>query len=218
MISLAIEPKTAADEKKLRSVLKQLKIEDPSFTFKDNAETGQLLIYGMGELHLEVIRDRLERDFHVGLRAGFPQVSYRESISSQAQASQVYRRDVGGKMQFGQVTLQVEPASYQGGVLFESASKKNALPKDIVMAIEKSVHDTALGGNPGRLSLYRHQSDTTGGQVRRGGVHCLGLHHCSGQCLPRGLPKGRSHTPRPPHAFRGGDTIGVHGRHHGLSQ
>jgi elongation factor G len=146
VISVAIEPKTAADEKKLLSTLEQLKNEDPSFSFKSNQETGQLLIYGMGELHLEIIADRLQREFNVGIRVGKPQVSYRESISSPATAEGVFHRDLGGKMQFGQVTIKVEPADFQAGVIFNSEVSSKKIPQNYIDAIKKSVMDTAPGG------------------------------------------------------------------------
>ena len=146
VISMAIEPNTAADEKKLMETLGQLKLEDPSFDFEHNVETGQLLLHGMGELHLEIICDRLKREFKVAIRTGIPQVSYRESISATQTASFTHKKDVGGKMQFGYVNLQVEPVDCQDGVLFESKIKKNTLPKKIASAIENSIHNTALGG------------------------------------------------------------------------
>ena len=146
VISVAIEPKTAADEKKLLSTLEQLKNEDPSFTFRNNQETGQLLILGMGELHLEIIADRLQREFNVGIRVGKPQVSYRESISGSASESFEFHKDLGGKMQFGSVTIKVEPADYQAGVLFDSAVPSKQLAQNFIDAIKKSIHDTAPGG------------------------------------------------------------------------
>ena len=146
VISVAIEPKTAADEKKLLSTLEQLKNEDPSFTFSNNQETGQLLILGMGELHLEIIADRLQREFNVGIRVGKPQVSYRESISGTASESHTYNRELGGKMQFGSVTLKVEPVDYQAGVLFESTVTNKQIGKNFIDSIKKAVMDTAPGG------------------------------------------------------------------------
>ncbi|MFA6050697.1 MAG: elongation factor G [Candidatus Paceibacterota bacterium] len=146
VISVAIEPKTAADEKKLLATLEQLKNEDPSFTYKANQETGQLLIYGMGELHLEIIADRLQREFNVGIRVGKPQVSYRESISGYANAEGVFHKDLGGKMQFGQAMIKVEPADYQAGVIFNSEMSSKKIPQNFIDAIKKSIMDTAPGG------------------------------------------------------------------------
>ncbi|MBY0413593.1 MAG: elongation factor G [Bdellovibrionales bacterium] len=146
VISVAIEPKTAADEKKLLSTLEQLKNEDPSFTFRNNQETGQLLILGMGELHLEIIADRLQREFNVGIRVGKPQVSYRESIAGSGSESNTFHKELGGKVQFGEVTIKVEPADYQAGVLFESTVSNKVLPQSFIDSIKKSVMDTAPGG------------------------------------------------------------------------
>ena len=146
VISVAIEPKTAADEKKLLSTLEQLKNEDPSFTFKSNQETGQLLIFGMGELHLEIIADRLQREFNVGIRVGKPQVSYRESIASSASESFTFHKELGGKNQFGAVTIKVEPADYQAGVLFESTVTTKQIAQNFIDSIKKSIMDTAPGG------------------------------------------------------------------------
>ena len=146
VISVAIEPKTAADEKKLIICLEQLRNEDPSFSFKANQETGQLLIYGMGELHLEIIADRLQREFNVGIRVGKPQVSYRESILSEACADGLFYKELGGKIQFGQVSLKVEPVDYQAGVVFSSELDSRKLPQNFIEAIKKSIVDTAPGG------------------------------------------------------------------------
>ena len=146
VISVAIEPKTAADEKKLLSTLEQLKNEDPSFTFKNNQETGQLLILGMGELHLEIIADRLQREFNVGIRVGKPQVSYRESIAGNGSENNIFHKELAGKVQFGDVTIKVEPADYQAGVQFESSVPTKQLPQNYIDAIKKSIMDTAPGG------------------------------------------------------------------------
>ena len=146
VISIAIEPKTTADEKKLMETLKQLELEDPSFNYKHNAETGQLLIYGMGELHLEIIADRLQREFKVGVRVGKPQVSYRESIKNSAKGESLFHKEQGGKMQFGHVALKVEPHDYQSGVLVETPLTKRDIPQEFIEAMKKSIKDTAPGG------------------------------------------------------------------------
>ena len=146
VISVAIEPKTAADEKKLISTLEQLKYEDPSFKFQNNQETGQLLILGMGELHLEIIADRLQREFNVGIRVGKPQVSYRESISGSASENNIYHKELAGKVQFGDVTIKVELTDYQAGVQFESSVPNKQLSQNFIDAIKKSIIDTAPGG------------------------------------------------------------------------
>jgi len=146
VISVAIEPKTTVDEKKLMAALEQLKVEDPSFNYRNNAETGQLLIFGMGELHLEIIADRLKRDFNVGVNIGRPQVSYRESISAEATGEYTFSKEVAGKNQFGHCEIRVTPVDCQSGVMFESNVPKRDLPQNIVEKIQESIKDTAPGG------------------------------------------------------------------------
>ncbi len=146
VISIAIEPKTTADEKKLISTLDQLKKEDPTFDYKNNPETGQLLIFGMGELHLEIIADRLERDFKIGIRVGKPQVSYRETIQKSSKAQNEFRKEIAGKIQSAQLQLKVEPFNFQTGIFFESKVSKRDLPEIYLEAIEKAIKDTSLGG------------------------------------------------------------------------
>jgi elongation factor G len=146
VISIAIEPKTSADEEKLNKTLEYLKIEDPSFNYRNNKETGQLLIFGMGELHLDIITDRLEREFKVGVNKGSPQVSYRESISGTGTAEHTYRRELAGKMQFGQATVKVEPAQGSLEVKVEFKKKDKSIPEDIYEAIKRGILDSAPGG------------------------------------------------------------------------
>lgn len=145
VISIAIEPKTTADEEKLTKSLNQLQTEDPSFKFLNNKETGQLLIYGMGELHLDIIVDRLLREFKVGVNVGNPQVAYRESISGSGKATNVYRQEVGGKVQYGEVTIQVEPQEDQI-VSFVQEFKSREISKEYFKSVEQGVLDSAPGG------------------------------------------------------------------------
>ncbi len=146
VISIAIEPKTAADEKKLMATLAQLEIEDPSFNFRDNKETGQLLIFGMGELHLEIICDRLEREFKVGIRKGKPQVSFRESIQKQAQGKGEFTKEISGKINHASLTLKLTPFESENGVEFKTELTKRDLPLDMIEAVKRGVLDTAPGG------------------------------------------------------------------------
>ena len=111
----------------------------------NNKETGQLLIYGMGELHLEIIVDRLEREFKVGVNVGSPQVAYRESIAGAAQATKEYRNDLSGKIQYGEVTLKVEPIEEQS-VIYASEFSSREIPKDFFHAVEQGIMDSVPGG------------------------------------------------------------------------
>ncbi|WP_408098207.1 elongation factor G [Peredibacter sp. HCB2-198] len=146
VISIAIEPKTTADEEKLQKTLDYLKVEDPSFNYRNNKETGQLLIFGMGELHLDIITDRLEREFKVGVNKGSPQVSYRESISGTGTASNTFSRELGGKNQFGQATIHVEPIEGSLELKVDFKKKDKSIPEEIYEAVKRGIMDSAPGG------------------------------------------------------------------------
>jgi elongation factor G len=146
VISIAIEPKTSADEEKLQKTLDYLKIEDPSFNYRNNKETGQLLIFGMGELHLDIITDRLEREFKVGVNKGSPQVSYRESIGGSAKASNTFQRELAGKNQFGNATVHVEPLEGSLELKVEFKKKEKSIPEEIYEAVRRGIMDSAPGG------------------------------------------------------------------------
>ena len=146
VISIAIEPKTSADEEKLQKTLDYLKVEDPSFTYRNIKETGQLLIFGMGELHLDIITDRLEREFKVGVNKGSPQVSYRESIIGSATASNTFSRELAGKNQFGQATVHVEPLEGSLELKVEFKKKDKSIPEEIYEAVKRGILDSAPGG------------------------------------------------------------------------
>lgn len=145
VISIAIEAKTTADEEKLTKSLEDLKVEDPTFDFLVNKETGQLLIMGMGELHLEIIADRLQREFKVGVNIGKPQVSYRESIQGTATSENTYQREIAGKNQFGNITLTVSPR-VDSEIVITSSLKEREIPKEIITACKKGILDAVPGG------------------------------------------------------------------------
>ena len=146
VISIAIEAKTSADEDKLQKTLEYLKIEDPSFSFSHNKETGQLLIYGMGELHLDIITDRLEREFKVGVNKGNPQVAYRESISGEGKAANEFRRELAGKTQFGHVSVKVAPIEDSLEIKVDFAKISRDVPQEIYDAIKRGISEAAPGG------------------------------------------------------------------------
>ncbi len=146
VISIAIEPKTKTDQERLGFSLQKLMMEDPSFQVRNDEETGQTLISGMGELHLEIIVDRLLREFKVEANVGRPQVAYRETITRAAKQEGRYIRQTGGRGQFGHVWITVEPA--EKGKAFEFANKivGGAIPKEYIGAVEKGITEAAEGG------------------------------------------------------------------------
>jgi len=145
VISLAIEPKTKTDSEKLGLALQRLSSEDPTLVVNTNEETGQTLISGMGELHLEIIIDRLVREFKVAVSTGAPQVAYRETISRPAEAEGKYIRQSGGRGQYGHVYLKIEPNENQG-IVFTNDIKGGAIPREYISPIEKGIREAALSG------------------------------------------------------------------------
>ena len=141
VISLAIEPQTKADQEKLGYALGRLSEEDPTFRIKGDAETGQTIISGMGELHLEILVDRMKREFNVAANVGSPQVAYRETIKLTAQAEGKYIKQSGGRGQYGHCFLRVEPRGRGEGYEFESEIKGGAIPQEFIGSIEKGIKE-----------------------------------------------------------------------------
>ncbi len=146
VIRVAIEPKTKQDQDKMGLALGRLSEEDPTFRVSSDAETGQTIIAGMGELHLEVIVDRLMREYRVDANVGRPQVAYRESISRSARAREPYKRQTGGRGMYGDVELAVEPLEPGTGVQFAWKIVGGAVPRDYAAAVEAGVREALEGG------------------------------------------------------------------------
>ena len=146
VISVAIEPETKADQEKLGMALNKLSIEDPSFKVKVDHETNQTIISGMGELHLEIIVDRLKREFNVEAKVGAPQVAYRETIRGSSEAEQKYIKQTGGKGQYGHVKIRIEPMDTGGGFEFVNEIKGGAIPREFIPAVEKGIQEAMSSG------------------------------------------------------------------------
>lgn len=146
VVSIAIEPKSRADQEKLGISLAKLEEEDPTFKKRFNDETGQMIISGMGELHLEIICDRLLREFSVEANVGKPQVAYKETIRKKSTAEGKYVRQSGGRGQYGHVELEIEPLPPGTGTLFESKIIGGAVPREYFSAVEAGVREAQEGG------------------------------------------------------------------------
>ncbi len=147
VISVAVEPKTKADQEKMGVALGKLAQEDPSFRVNTDAETGQTIISGMGELHLDIIVDRMKREFSVDANVGKPQVAYRETIRSSVKSEGKFVRQSGGKGQYGHVWLKVEPLTNSEEIFeFVNEVVGGAVPKDFIPAVEKGVEQAMEGG------------------------------------------------------------------------
>jgi elongation factor G len=152
VISIAIEPKSKADQEKLGLSLQKLATEDPSFRVRTDEETGQTIISGMGELHLEIIVDRLLREFNVGANVGKPQVAYKETVRKSVEQQGKFIRQTGGRGQYGDVWIKLEPQQPGTGFEFVDAIKGGSIPREYIPAVEKGVKEAtengALAGYP----------------------------------------------------------------------
>jgi len=195
VISIAIEPKTQADIDRLAISLQKLASEDPSFRTYTNEETGQTIIAGMGELHLEVLVERLRREFKVLASVGKPQVTYREALSGEADAEGRFVRQTGGHGQYGHVKIRMAPGQPGEGLVFENKTVGGAIPKEFIPSVEKGIRDAMGRGhlagyplNDLRVELYDgsfHEVDSSGPAfevagsfafqegAKRAGVHLL---------------------------------------------
>ena len=195
VISIAIEPKTQADVDKLGLSLQKLAYEDPSFRTYTNEETGQTIIAGMGELHLEIIVDRLKREFKVDANVGKPEVAYREAIRDDVEAESKFVRQTGGHGQYGHVKIKVRPAERGKGYVFNNQIVGGIIPKEFIPSVEKGIRDAmergVLAGYPVidvEVDLYDgsfHEVDSSGpafeiagsmafqDAAKRAGIHLL---------------------------------------------
>jgi elongation factor G len=146
VISVAIEPKTKSDQEKLSLALSRLTVEDPSFKIKTDPDSGQTIIMGMGELHLEVIVDRLRTEFSVDAAVGKPHVAYREGIRKMVEQEAKYIKQSGGRGQYGHVWLRVEPGEEGAGYEFNSEIVGGVIPREYIPAIDKGVKEQAANG------------------------------------------------------------------------
>jgi elongation factor G len=161
VISLAIEPKTKADQEKLGAGLSKLMAEDPTFRVNTDTQTGQTIIRGMGELHLEIIVDRLKREFNVEATVGKPQVAYKETLTRQADGEMKYAKQTGGRGQYGHVKIHLYPGQPGTGYLFENKIVGGAIPKEFIKPVDEGIKDAltrgVLAGYPiddVRIELY----------------------------------------------------------------
>jgi elongation factor G len=147
VIELSVEPKTKADQEKMGVALNRLAREDPSFRVSSDNESGQTIIKGMGELHLEILVDRMKREFKVEANIGAPQVAYRESIKRKVDVDYTHKKQSGGSGQFGRIKFSVEPGERGQGVIFKDEVKGGNIPKEYIPSVEKGIREIAASGS-----------------------------------------------------------------------
>jgi len=146
VIQVAIEPKTKSDEEKMGNALNKLQDEDPTFRVKTDEDSGQTLISGMGELHLEILVDRMVREFSVQANIGKPQGAYKETISRKVEQRTRFARQTGGRGQFADVTIVLEPQQAGGGFVWENSIKGGAIPREYIPSVEKGIIEAMENG------------------------------------------------------------------------
>jgi elongation factor G len=146
VISLAIEPKTKADQEKLGMGMQKLMAEDPTFRVKTDEQTGQVVIAGMGELHLEIIVDRLKREFGVEASVGKPQVAYKETLTKEAEGHGLFKRQTGGRGQFGDCWIRLFPLEAGKGYEFENKTVGGSIPKEFIKPIDQGIQEALTRG------------------------------------------------------------------------
>ena len=163
VIAMAIEPKTQADREKMSEALADLAAEDPTFRVSKDAETGQTLIKGMGELHLEIIKDRMFREFKVQANAGQPMVAYRETIRGSARAEYVFQREIAGRGQYGHVVVEIGPVERGAGNKVEFNVSHDKIPNEFKIAVGEGIRDALITGVVGNYALIDILVNVVGG-------------------------------------------------------
>ncbi len=166
VISMAIEPKSQADRDKLNEALTALAAEDPTCVVSKDADSGQTLLSGMGELHLEILKDRMFREYKVQANAGRPMVSYRETVTATGRGVHQFDREIGGQRQYGEVALEVEPAERGAGILIEFEVPQNRIPSAYRPSVEEGIRDGLTTGVLANYSLVDVKVRVVGGDFR----------------------------------------------------
>ena len=190
VIEIAVEPKTKADQEKMGEALGRLAKEDPSFRVTSDEESGQTIIKGMGELHLDIIVDRMKREFKVEANVGAPQVAYRETILSAAEFDYTHKKQSGGAGQFARVKLSVEPLEPGKGREIESKIKGGAIPKEFIPGVEKGVETVADGGILAGFPLIDYKVTILDGLHHDVDSSVLAFELASRQCFKEACTRG----------------------------
>ena len=192
VIELAIEPKSKADQEKMGQALGRLVQEDPTFRVSTDQETGQTVIKGMGELHLEIKVDILRRTYKVDANVGAPQVAYRETLGRRSEIDYTHKKQSGGSGQFARVKIVFEPGAPGSGYSFESKIVGGSVPKEFIPGVEKGSGGLARDGRAGRLPGDRLQGDADRRRLSRRRFERAGLRDRRARGLPRGPRRRRS--------------------------
>ena len=212
VIEVAVEPKSKADQEKMGVALNRLAQEDPSFRVSSDQESGQTIIKGMGELHLEIIVDRMKREFKVEANVGAPQVAYRETITKKIEHDYTHKKQTGGSGQYAKVKIRFEPCAPGSGFVFENDVVGGTVPKEYVPGVEKGLTNAKETGVIAGFPVIDFKCDADRRRLSRRRFERHDVRHRGARLLPRGDPEGRSEAARADDEGRGRDARGIHGR------
>ncbi|MCK4619351.1 MAG: elongation factor G [Deltaproteobacteria bacterium] len=191
VISVAIEPKTHADQEKLDQVINKFLAEDPTLRLREDEDTGQKILSGMGELHLQVIISRMQREFHTSVNVGKPQVVYRETIASESEASAVFDKEVAGHHLFGEVRLKLKPLARGKGKKFRSEISPETIPEVFINAIEKGIMESLESGALMGYPVVDIEAIVTGGSCKETLASELAYTVCASMACKEALLNGK---------------------------
>ena len=212
VISVAIEPKTKQDQDKLGKALGSLSDEDPTFRVNTDEETGQTIIRGMGELHLEVLVDRMMREFNVEAHVGKPQVAYRETITVPVEkVEQRYVRQTGGRGQYGHVVIGLEPTGQGGGYEFVDEITGGVIPREYIPAVDAGIQEAMDGGVIAGYPLVDIRVRLTYGSYHDVDSSEMAFKIAGSMALKEAVTQGAAGAARARHGGRGRDARGLHG-------
>ena len=213
VIQLAVEPKTKADQDKLSTALLKLAEEDPTFRMYTDPETGQTIIAGMGELHLEIIVDRLQREFKVGVNVGKPQVSYRETIRARVENVEGrFVRQSGGRGQYGHVVINMEPAEPGSGFIFENKIVGGVIPKEFIGPVEQGIKEAMQNGVLAGFPVIDVKVELVFGSYHEVDSSEAAFKIAGSMAFKAAAQKAKPVLLEPVHEGRGHRAGGVHGR------
>ncbi len=212
VISVAIEPKTKVDQDKLGKALGALSEEDPTFQVRTDEETGQTIIAGMGELHLDVLVDRMVREFSVAANVGKPQVAYRETITIPVEkVEERYVRQTGGRGQYGHVVISLEPTGPGGGYEFVDKITGGVIPREYIPAVDAGMQEALEGGVLAGYPLVDIRAILTYGSYHDVDSSEMAFKIAGSMALKKACPAGSPSAPRADHGRRGRHARGLHG-------
>ena len=215
VISLAIEPKTKSDQEKLGVGLQKLMAEDPTFNVQTDQQTGQVIIAGMGELHLEIIVDRLKREFSVEATVGKPQVAYKETLTRPADGEMKYSKQTGGRGQYGHVKIHLYPGEPGSGYIFENETVGGSIPKEYIKPVDQGIKEALTRGVLAGYPDGRRPNRAVRRLVPRGRLIGNGVQDCRIHGVPGCREESQAGSARARDARRGCRPQGTYGRRHG---